>query len=165
MIECIPMENLRDRICEIQDHLLPRLDTYEQAIYLYIFRHSRLIGHDEIVLGLKSARRRIALGIGEKGKPMAEGTAYEKLRSLASKGFLEVLGTEREGTRLRLLLPREVPGCIENPEENAPSVEDQDFFEDETGRAAILQRPLSSGNRYLGTWVASEGCPKLGEDA
>ena len=27
---------------EFQDYLAPKLDTYEQAIYLYILRHSRL---------------------------------------------------------------------------------------------------------------------------
>lgn len=70
---------------EFHDHLAPKLDTYEQAIYLYLLRHSRLQGVEEIVVGFKSARRRMALGIGEKGKPMAEGTCYEKLRSLQSK--------------------------------------------------------------------------------
>ena len=27
---------------QFQDFLSPKLDTYEQALYLYIFRHSRL---------------------------------------------------------------------------------------------------------------------------
>lgn len=53
-------------IIAFQDHLAPKLDTYEQAIYLYVYRHSRLIGKDEIVIGLKSARRKLAFGIGNK---------------------------------------------------------------------------------------------------
>lgn len=31
---------------QFQDYLAPKLDTYEQALYLYIFRHSRLLGAD-----------------------------------------------------------------------------------------------------------------------
>jgi len=64
---------------DFQDHLAPRLDTYEPAIYLYLFRHTRLVGVKEAVVGFKSARRRMACGMGEKGKPMSENTAYEKL--------------------------------------------------------------------------------------
>lgn len=31
--------DLQKFILDFQDHLAPRLDTYEQAIYLYVFRH------------------------------------------------------------------------------------------------------------------------------
>ena len=40
--------DLQQFIAEFQDYLAPKLDTYDQAIYLYIFRHSRLIGLDEV---------------------------------------------------------------------------------------------------------------------
>src|SRR6266542_5824780 len=97
---------------DFQDYLAPKLDTYEQAVYLYALRHSRLQGQAETVIGFKSARRKMAMGIGEKGKPMSEGTAYEKLRSLQTKGCLQILDSERDGTRLHVLLPREIPGLI-----------------------------------------------------
>ena len=45
---------------QFQDYLAPKLDAYEQALYLYIFRHSRLLGADEVVVEFKSARRRMA---------------------------------------------------------------------------------------------------------
>lgn len=35
---------------DFQDHLAPRLNTYEQALYLYAVRHSRLLGNDEVVI-------------------------------------------------------------------------------------------------------------------
>lgn len=63
---------------EFQDYLAPRLDTYEQAIYLYVFRHSRLVDKSEVTIGFKSTRRKMSFGIGEKGKPMSEATCYEK---------------------------------------------------------------------------------------
>ena len=50
---------------DFQDHLAPRLDTYEQALYLYLFCHMRFVGLEEAVIGFKSARRRMACGIGE----------------------------------------------------------------------------------------------------
>ena len=116
-------------LTEFHDYLAPRLDTYEQAIYLYVFRHSRLIGEDEVVLGFKSARSRMATGIGERGKPMAENTCYEKLQSLQTKGCLKIVGIERKGSRIRLNLPGEIPGVIvELAVQAAVSLEDMDFF-------------------------------------
>lgn len=126
---------------DFQDFLAPKLDTYEQAIYLYVFRHSQLIGLDEVSVGFKSARRGIALGSGEKGKPMAEGTCYDKLRSLEAKGCLKLLGTERNGTRIRLNLPSEIPGLIVADAERTPfSIEEMDFFDVPENRVLILER-------------------------
>jgi len=64
--------DVKAEIENFQDHLAPKLDTYEQAIYLYVFRHSRLQGKQDITIGFKSARRKIALGIGEE-RPRAIG--------------------------------------------------------------------------------------------
>lgn len=128
-------------ITDYQDHLAPRLDVYEQAIYLYVFRHSRLIGQDEAVLGFASAAARMATGIGEKGKPMARNTCYEKLRSLQTKGCIEVVTVERGGSRIRLRLPSEIPGLIPpDAPESTVSLEDMDFFTVKENRAKILAR-------------------------
>ncbi len=126
---------------EFQDHLAPKLDTYEQAIYLYIFRHSRLLGLDEVTIGFKSARSRMACGIGEHGKPMSEGSAYKKLQSLESKGALSILRTEHTGRLIRLHLPSEIPDLMPSPEEAKPAdVETIDFFEIPENRILILRR-------------------------
>lgn len=127
-----------------QDFLAPRLDVYEQAIYLYIFRHSRAIDLDEIVIGFKSSRTRMACGVGEKGKPMSERTAYEKLSSLAQKKVITVVATEHRGKRIRLHLPSEIPGLIpEEKEAPSVSIEEMDFFEVPENRLLILQRENS----------------------
>jgi len=127
---------------QFQDHLAPKLDTYEQALYLYIFRHSRLLGADEVVIGFKSARARMACGIGERGAPMSENTAYVKLQSLKSKGCIEIVSSERAGRRIRLRLPNEIPGIMPAPEAQAPllRIEEMDFFEIQENRALILER-------------------------
>jgi hypothetical protein len=126
---------------QFQDHLAPKLDTYEQAIYLYIFRHTRLIGKDEAVIALKSARARMACGIGEKGVPMSENTAYVKLQSLETKGCIKIIASERTGRRLRLNLPDEILGTIPaSVSQPPPSIEDLDFFDVPENRLAILVR-------------------------
>lgn len=128
-------------ITDFQDHLAPRLDTYEQAVYLYLFRHTRFLGLEEAVIGFKSARRRMACGIGEKGKPMSENTAYEKLRSLEEKGCIVILDSTREGRKIRLNLPSEIIGVVTQEEPAAtPDLETQDFFNVEENRARILMR-------------------------
>jgi len=133
--------DLQQVIADFQDHLAPKLDTYEQAIYLYIFRHSRLLMRDEVLIGFKSARKRMALGIGTKGSFMSEGTCYEKLQSLVAKGYVQHLGTEQAGTRLRLRLPSEIPGLIPSPTSPAPiDIEALDFFTVPEYRSLILER-------------------------
>jgi HNH endonuclease len=137
--------DLKRVIEEIQDHLSPKLDTYEQAIYLYVFRQTRLKGILEATIGFKSGRRKMSMGIGERGKPMSEGTCYEKLRSLQSKGCLEIVDTTRDGTKLRLKLPSEIPGIIPAKQGSAPpSMEEMDFFDVPENRILILRR---DGNR------------------
>jgi len=127
---------------EFQDHLAPKLDTYEQAIYLYAVRHSRLQASDEVVIGFKSARVRMAMGIGQAGSPMSETTAYEKLRSLVSKGCFKVITSTSSGTRLSVFLPWEIDGVI--PPATTPrgprSLDDVDFFEEDEMRQAIFAR-------------------------
>ncbi len=126
---------------DFQDHLAPRSDTYEQAVYLYLFRHTRLIGLDEAIVGFNSARRRMACAVGEKGKPMSENTAYEKLRSLEEKGCIKILDSTREGRKIRLFLPSEIAGAIPPKASIAlPDLETEDFFNVEENRARILMR-------------------------
>jgi hypothetical protein len=127
---------------QFQDYLAPRLDTYEQAIYLYIFRHSRFLDADEVVIGFKSARTRMACGVGEGGKPMSEGSAYKKLQSLQSKGCIKIISSERAGSRIRLNLPDEMQGIIPpTPLQNPPqTIEEMDFFTVPENRSLILER-------------------------
>jgi 5-methylcytosine-specific restriction endonuclease McrA len=126
---------------QFQDHLAPRLDTYEQVIYIYVVRNSRLEGREEAVIGFKSARTAMALGIGKAGSPMSEHVCYEKLRSLEQKNCLKLLGTERTGTRLRVFLPDEIPGVIATPaSDSMTSIEEMDFFEIPENRLLILSR-------------------------
>jgi len=128
-------------IIAFQDHLAPKLDMYEQAIYLYAYRHSRLVGQDEVVIGFKSARQKLAFGIGKQGTPPSEHVVYEKVRSLEQKGCLKVLSSERTGTRLRLFLPNEIVGLVPLAAATKPfDLEAVDFFDVPEHREAIVKR-------------------------
>ena len=124
--------------------MAPKLDTYEQAIYLYIFRYTRLVGKYDEVIALKSARSRIALGIGQLGRPMSESSASEKLFSLSAKGCVAIIATEHKGRRVKLFLPNEIVGVIQQAVPvSEMDIEDIDFFSDPSHRLAIFQREES----------------------
>lgn len=134
-------DQLREFFQQFQDYLAPKLDTYEQAVYLYIFRHSRFIGQDDAVIGFKTARARMATGLGIDGTPMSESSAYRKLKSLEQKRCITVVQTEHKGTRIQLHLPSEIAGVVP-PTPTTPQdidIEQIDFFDAEN-RLAILKR-------------------------
>ena len=133
--------DLKKFLIEFQDHLAPKLNTYEQAIYLYLFRHSHLSGTNETVISSKSSIKRMAMGIGRAGSPMSENQCREKLRSLEQKGCISILGTVRNGTQVRLQLPNEIEGIVQVDEDDSTvSLEDMDFFDDPENRKLILER-------------------------
>ena len=71
------------------DHVAPNLDVYEQAIFVYLFRHSYLEGSDKITIGLKSARTKMGFGAGESCRAMSESTLTKKFQSLEDKGLIK----------------------------------------------------------------------------
>ena len=95
-----------------QDYLAPKLDVYEQAVYLYILRHSRLVGRPTVSVELKSARHKIARGLGKKGGPIAVRTCLEKLRSLDAKGCIKLVEECEDAPGVQVLVPSEMPGVI-----------------------------------------------------
>ena len=126
---------------QYQDYLAPRLDVYEQAIYVFLLRQTHVEGKREAVIGFKSARKKLGFGIGKAGTAPSEGVVYEKLRSLQAKGCVALLGSERFGTRIEVRLPSEIPGVIQLRVAAAPfDVEAEDFFSIPANRNLILQR-------------------------
>ncbi|WP_251358551.1 HNH endonuclease [Kangiella sp. TOML190] len=128
-------------LADFQDFMAPSMDVYEQSIYIYIIRHSRLIGQSDAVIGFKSARKKLGYGVGKHKTPPSEGVCYERLGTLSEKGFIKVLGSERMGTRIHAYLPEEIPElCDGHSSEQIIDIEDMDFFEDVENRQAILER-------------------------
>ena len=135
------MTDFRELFIQFQDYLAPRLDVYEQALYLYIARHTVAVGQSEATIGFKSARKKVALGKGTSRTPPSERTMYVKLKSLESKGCIKVLSSERTGTHLRFIPPQEIPGLIPvfAPEAEL-TLEQIDFFTVPENRKLILER-------------------------
>jgi hypothetical protein len=143
LAENVPMEplDLKEFFVQFQDYLAPKLDTYEQAIYLYIFRKSRLLGLDEVTIGFHSDRSRIATGIGEHGKPLSTKSCYSRLSSLDNKGIIKVIRTNHAGKLIRLFLPSEIEGIIPPlAQEREIDIETMDFFDDPANRLLLLKR-------------------------
>ncbi len=112
-----------------QDYLAPKLDVYEQAVYLYILRHSRLVGRPTVSVELKSARHKIARGLGKKGGPIAVRTCLEKLRSLHAKGCIKLVEEREDAPGVQVLVPSEIPGLIgRSGRPKPPDLEEMDFF-------------------------------------
>ena len=135
------MDEFAQIFVQYQDYLAPRLDVYEQAIYLYIFRHTIVEGKREETIGFKSARKKLAFGIGKAGTPPSEGVIYEKLRTLEAKGCIRVLGSERTGTRIQIVLPDEIPNLLPVATTAVEiNIDDLDFFSVPENRKLILER-------------------------
>lgn len=135
------MNEFAQVFAQFQDHLAPRLDVYEQAIYLYLLRHTHVEGKREAVVGFKSARKKLAFGTGKAGTPPSEHVVYEKLRSLEQKGCVKILSSERAGTRVEVFLPTELQGLLPvATSASAIALEDQDFFSVPENRQLILDR-------------------------
>src|SRR5260221_3313936 len=99
------------------------------------------VGRTETVIGFKSARKKLAFGVGTAGTPPSEKTIYEKLKGLESKGCIKVLSSERTGTRLRIFAPQEILGVIPvidtEPEVTLGKL---DFYSVPEHRKRILER-------------------------
>jgi hypothetical protein len=131
----------RTALEHFQDYLAPKLDVYEQAVYLYILRHSRLLGRPSVTVELKSARHKIARGLGKRGGPMAVRTCLEKLRSLDAKGCIKLAEADEEAPDVRVLVPAEIPGVVRRGRRPAPpDLERMDFFHVARNRRLILER-------------------------
>lgn len=136
-----PMDEFAQVFAQFQDHLAPRLDVYEQAIYLYVLRHTVVEGKREEVIGFKSARKKLAFGVGKAGTPPSEGIVYDKVKSLEAKGCIRVVGSERAGTRVQIVLPSEIPNLIPIATSAATiNLEALDFFAVSENRKLILER-------------------------
>jgi hypothetical protein len=131
----------RTALEHFQDYLAPRLDVYEQAVYLYILRHSRLVGRPTVTVELKSARHKIARGLGKRGGPIAVRTCLEKLRSLDAKGCIKLVEERDDAPDVRVLVPSEMPGLINRSRRpEPPALEQMDFFNVPANRRLIFER-------------------------
>jgi len=121
-------------IKEIEDYLVPRLklDLGEARLYYHLFRRSRLIGKDDVLVSVTQLAEVLNC---------SKNAVKPRLRSLQDKGVINVTNTGWAGTRIKVFLPSEIPGTV--PEETAPEIQDIeaiDFYRDPGYRPAIFER-------------------------
>jgi hypothetical protein len=134
------VENLKQVICEIQDHLAPKLDGIEQMLYHYLFRHTHMEGRDTMTVSARSIGPRLGKGRIDASE-ISQPTAPKKLRSLEEKGAIEILGKTRHGTEVRVFLPSAISGLIPKPfESNGVDLMLIDFFSIDENRRRIFDR-------------------------
>lgn len=131
----------RTALEQFQDHLAPQLDVYEQAVYLYALRHSRLVGKPNVTIELKDVQHKIAKGLGRRGSRLTPQTCLNKLKSLDAKGCVELAASNRRSVDIHVLLPSEMPDVVtgEAPAV-APDLDGVDFVTVAENRRRILKR-------------------------
>jgi len=93
-----------------EDYLVPKLDTYEQAIYIYVLRHSRMQGKAETTID-NSYRNVVAACLSynnRKGNSLAD----EFLRGLYRSGYLSSPEFESRLSALELLRAGELKPAL-----------------------------------------------------
>lgn len=126
---------LKKTIEEIEDYLVPflKLDTYEKSLYYHLFRHTRLIGKQETIFVLSTATKTVGL---------TEFSARDRIRKLNEKGCVTIHELTRNGIRVSILLPVEIPNCVTIPEtiDKDIDIEQIDFYLAPKFRLTILKR-------------------------
>ncbi len=150
-------EELLETLTEIQDYLVPILDTYEQAMYSYIFRHTILSGKDKTIISVKTAN--IGLGkSGTKAQP-SEAVKMKKVRALVEKKCIEVINRSHKGTEVKIFLPKEIPGVVPVNIELSGSIdiENLDFY---VGRKYVEELLEREGHKcfYTLQTIAPDNC-------
>lgn len=97
-----------------------------------MFRHTRLIGNQEITVSVASLQGSLSF---------SKKAIKTRLRSLIEKGCIKIIDTGWAGTKVKLFLPSEIPGCIpQKTLEEIIDIEEIDFYSDSKYREAIFRR-------------------------
>lgn len=140
---------LPEIVSDVVDYLLPQLTPYEVAIYFYLLRHSIIASGTQYIrvsvprlrMVMRSARSDAASGI-------SEGQIVGCLRQLVEKGVARKESEPgRDGTLYKILIPEEIPACLEamkadvaRPEPVADPRREADFYNVRENRTKIYER-------------------------
>ena len=149
------MNELDTILIQIQDQLVPILDSYEQAIYHYVFRHTYLIGKKQMLYSTRTAE--IGFGTGVNAKPPSMKTRSKKIRSLELKGAVKIIEKSHKGILVELILPYEIPGLIVKGKKETINLDSLDFFKDRRLLPVLLERE-NFRCFYIGKKITTENC-------
>ncbi len=149
------MNELKEILIQIQDYLVPTLDSYEQAIYHYVFRHTYLICKKQMLYSTRTAE--IGFGTGENAKFPSMKTRSKKIRSLEAKGAVRIIERSNKGLLVELILPRDIVGLIEREKKEIVNVDSLDFYKDRRLLPVLLERE-NFRCFYTGKKITEENC-------
>ena len=150
------MSELENILIDIQDDLVPILDSYEQAVYHYIFRHTFLIGKKRTCFSAGSAD--IGYGSGAKLTKPSKKTRSDRLRTLEKKGCIKIIERSHRGITVELILPQDIIGLkTDTNTADSIDIENLDFFKDKRLLKTLLTR---EDNRcfYTGKKINVNNC-------
>jgi 5-methylcytosine-specific restriction endonuclease McrA len=138
-------------ITQIVDHLQPRLFPYEAAIYWHLFRHSVVAyGTQRVRTSVRGLGEGVVTSASGQSTKLSYGAVQDALRGLEEKGVIRKDGdTSREGTPYLILLPEEIPWCVESiqkemADKKSPSQVDErkevDYYNVAENRLKIFER-------------------------
>jgi len=150
------MEDLAEILIEIQDKLVPLLDSYEQAIYHYLFRHTYLAGKEQTLFSTRTAE--IGFGSGDRTKPPSWKTRSDRLKTLEQKGCVKIIERSNKGMLVEIILPSQMPFLhqVEAPPSEI-NIEELDFYKDRRLLQSILERE-SFKCFYTGRKISVDNC-------
>ena len=124
------------------DFVVPKLGTIEQAIYLYVVRHTVFENKDNVLVSISSAAKSNAFGLSGRGGPMGISQTRDKVYTLQEKGFIEVVDSTPTGLRLKAILPSENPAvrAEEEIKEQSVPLGELDFYTVPELRQALRNR-------------------------
>lgn len=135
---------------EIEDYFVPnlRVPLPERVVYFHLVRKTRLEGRRTILTSLGKLSRDLCL---------SKNPIRTSLWKLSKKGALRVLSHDYDGYRVRVKLPREIPGCVRKRPAGDPMFENcirpglgrLAIFEREGHRCFYCQRQLETRGRAL----------------
>lgn len=138
-------------VSQIVDFLQPRLFPYEAAIYWHLFRHSVVSdGTQRVRVSVRGLCTGVITSSSGQSDKLSYGAVQDALRGLEEKGIIRKDGdTNREGTPYLVLLPEEIPWCVEfmrkeQAEEKATKPVDEqresDFYNIAENRLKVFER-------------------------
>jgi hypothetical protein len=119
---------------DVEDLLGPQLelDAWERTLYYHLLRHTRLKGIASAIF---------AVGPLSQQLPLSDFKVRDALRSLHSKGCINIEDRSRLGHLISVLLPSEIPS-LSRPTSDTPvlDIESIDFYSGRLHVRPILER-------------------------
>ena len=141
---------LPDIVSEIVDYIQPRLHPYEAAIYWYLFRHSVIKqGTQRVRVSVRGLCAGVVKSSSGQSEKLSYASVQDTLSGLEEKQCIRKDGdTNREGTPYLVLIPEEIPWCVEHmkkAQENhaaytVDEIRDVDYYNIAENRLTIFER-------------------------